>query len=768
MKKPDLKLPVLGQVGLFSFLVITAVAVSLAYLVQEQLTKVVLDQEAKNAVDQVEFVIAPNLTAADYSGILPERLVTLRSLVNSRILGINTVHVKIWNKDGVLVYSDESDLVGKQFPLSDELQQGLAGKTAVNVSASTSVEAFQGGKPQHLFKIYVPIRPRDSNNILGVYESDRDLDALQTQTDNVQRLINVGLGVGFLVLYIMFFLIVRGVSLDLMRRNRDNQELYALEQRRSRQMQIINEAGRQLYAVLDLDLLLREILRLITERFRYDRASIHLVRGDQIVPSEMRGFTPELWERAQEVLRSHINGEELISQVVSSGRSALVSDVSADSRWTVLGSEDSTRSVAVIPMIARGKVAGAIVVASDTLNAFEPSDMTVLELVAAQSAIAVENAELYQAELRNVRKLNALQTIDHAISATLELKQTLGILIERAIDHLGQRNAGGFVALVEPGSSQLKLAATHNLSETFAERFVLEVGESIAEQVVEDGVPHVVAHVAADSRIKYKDLIALEKFQSLMAVPLAVDGKSIGALAIYTRQTHEFSNEETDFFVTLGTQAVIAVQNAQLYEKTRDQAVSLAKLAQQLEESYINTLAAMSAALDLRDRETEGHSQRVSDLTVKLATSLGMTDEQELRDIRYGSLLHDVGKIGISDSILLKAGALSTGERVEMKKHPEFGADILRGVKFLEGALPVVLYHQERWDGSGYPKGLKGEEIPWAARIFAVIDVYDALASDRPYRQSMSRSYALDYVRSNRGILFDSQVVDKFVEIIAG
>ena len=764
---PRLRLSLVQQVSVLGLIVIAAIGLGLAYLLQQQLTEIALEQEANSAIDQVDFVIAPNLTAADFSGLSPERFAMFDSLVRGRIIGMHIVRVKIWNKDGVLVYSDEKDLIGQKFPLSDELTDALGGKTAMDVSALTKTEnVSERGIGPRLFEIYVPVSPRDSSSVLGAYEIYHDLDVLQPQIDSVQRLVYVTLGIGFVGLYIALVLIVGGASRELVRRNRENRELYEIEQKRSRQMQIINEAGRQLSSVLELDQLLGDILRLMTERFRYTHASIYLIRDDKIVPTRVNGMTQDMWEHAQRFFFAKVGGEGLISQAAAGGQIVSIGDVKIDSRWQFLGGSDSTRSVVVVPMITRGKVIGVLVVASNLPNAFETSDVAVLELIAAQSAIALENAQLYDATRRNLRKLDALRTIDHAISATLELKETLGILIERAIEHLGQKNAAGLVALTESDNKTLKIAGVRNLSAKFIENFGVRVGESIVGHVVEDGIPRVVSDLASDPRTRSQNLREQEQLESLIAVPMRVEGRTIGVLAIYTRQSHKFSDEETDFFTTLGGQAAIAAQNAQLYERTKSQATSLAQLAEQLQESYVQTLAAMCAALDLRDHETEGHSLRVTDMTVKLANAIGIHDDQQLRDLRFGAMLHDVGKIGVSDTILLKPDSLTESEWVEMKKHPGYGANMLRDIHFLEGAVPIVLYHQERWDGSGYPKRLKGEEIPLSARIFAVADVYDALTSERPYRKPMTGQAAREYVCSQSGIWFDPQVVDQFEKLI--
>lgn len=181
--------------------------------------------------------------------------------------------------------------------------------------------------------------------------------------------------------------------------------------------------------------------------------------------------------------------------------------------------------------------------------------------------------------------------------------------------------------------------------------------------------------------------------------------------------------------------------------------------------AYDDTIEGWSRALDLRDRETEGHTQRVTDLTLRMAQRMGM-DEQQLTHLRRGALLHDIGKMGIPDSILLKPGSLDDAEWEIMRKHPQYAYDMLYPILYLRPALEIPYYHHEKWDGCGYPHGLSGERIPLAARVFAVADVWDALTSDRPYRPAWSKEKALEYIRSQAGSHFDPQVVKIFFEII--
>ncbi|MBL8061487.1 MAG: HD domain-containing protein, partial [Anaerolineales bacterium] len=212
-------------------------------------------------------------------------------------------------------------------------------------------------------------------------------------------------------------------------------------------------------------------------------------------------------------------------------------------------------------------------------------------------------------------------------------------------------------------------------------------------------------------------------------------------------------------------QAAIALERSLLLVESRRQAAEIKAAYNTLEATYDQTLASLTSALDARDRETEGHSLRVTHLAVKLGETLGYTPEQ-LKILERGSLLHDIGKIGISDTILHKPGPLSEDEWKIMRLHPDIGARIVEGIPFLQDTIPLIRHHQERWDGTGYPGGLAGENIPALARLFSVIDAFDALTSNRPYRTKITVEEALNYLQEQAGILFDPVIVDSFATLI--
>ena len=236
-------------------------------------------------------------------------------------------------------------------------------------------------------------------------------------------------------------------------------------------------------------------------------------------------------------------------------------------------------------------------------------------------------------------------------------------------------------------------------------------------------------------------------------------GEVKGVLELFHRETLNIDEEWEKFVQSLATQAAIAIENSSLLD-------GFQKANLELSLGIDATLEGWARTLELRDQETEGHSQRAVDLAVRLAREMGVPF-QDIIHIRRGALLHDIGKIGIPDSILLKPGKLDDEEWAIMKQHPIYAYNALKDIDFLKPALAIPHAHHEKWDGSGYPRGLKGEEIPLAARVFAIIDVYDALGSDRPYRDAWTHDKIIDYLGSQAGSHFDPEVAEKFIEMIS-
>jgi putative nucleotidyltransferase with HDIG domain len=219
-----------------------------------------------------------------------------------------------------------------------------------------------------------------------------------------------------------------------------------------------------------------------------------------------------------------------------------------------------------------------------------------------------------------------------------------------------------------------------------------------------------------------------------------------------------FSDNEIRLLKAIGEFTASAIHRADLFEQTSQQ-------AKELQQAYNSTLEGWALALELRDKETQGHSVRIANLTLKLARRMGIP-ETEMEKIRRGALLHDIGKLGVPDTILLKHGTLTADEWTTMQKHPTYAFEMLSQIKYFKDSIDIPYYHHEWWDGSGYPQGLEGEQIPLSARIFSIVDVWDALTSDRPYRDAWKKNEALAHIINQAGTHFDPEVVNEFIKMI--
>jgi HD-GYP domain-containing protein (c-di-GMP phosphodiesterase class II) len=255
-----------------------------------------------------------------------------------------------------------------------------------------------------------------------------------------------------------------------------------------------------------------------------------------------------------------------------------------------------------------------------------------------------------------------------------------------------------------------------------------------------------------------QSLLGGEGFITYYAVPLVAKGEFKGVLELFHRSTHRATQDWMDFLQSLAAQAAIAIDNAALFDH-------LQRANLELSLAYDATIEGWSRALELRDRETQGHALRVVELSMRLARRLGIP-EKEMVHVRRGVLLHDIGKMGIPDSILLKPGPLNEEEWVVMRRHPEYAYNLLAPIRHLTPALDIPYCHHERWNGSGYPRGLNGVQIPLTARMFAVVDIWDALLSYRPYRDAWPRERVEAYLREQAGKTLDPEVVEVFLKMV--
>jgi PAS domain S-box-containing protein/putative nucleotidyltransferase with HDIG domain len=363
-----------------------------------------------------------------------------------------------------------------------------------------------------------------------------------------------------------------------------------------------------------------------------------------------------------------------------------------------------------------------------------------------------------EAHLRvQLDRLAALRKVDMTITSTLDLRVTFDVLLEQVVSTLGVDAAA--ILLYNPELQVLEYAGARGFTTNLIQQSSIPLGKGLAGKTAAQMKVLVVPSLEeSEDHPLRQDMLAQEGFIAYLGMPLVAKGEIKGVLEIFHRSRLPANPDWHQYLEALAIQAAIATDNMKLYE-------DLQRNTQELSLAYDATLAGWSRAMELRDQETDGHSQRVTELATQLARKLGVQNS-DLMHLRRGTLLHDIGKMGVPDSILFKPGPLSSEEWDTMRMHPIYAFEMLAPISFLRPALDIPYSHHERWDGSGYPRGLKGTQIPLSARIFAVVDVWDALRSDRPYRPAWPVTRVRQYLRERAGKHFDPEVVAAFLEMM--
>jgi putative nucleotidyltransferase with HDIG domain len=371
------------------------------------------------------------------------------------------------------------------------------------------------------------------------------------------------------------------------------------------------------------------------------------------------------------------------------------------------------------------------------------------------SLIRISSAVANQMVVRD-RQVDALTSVGSMINSSLGLDVVLSEVMDKLIA-LMHAERGFLMLKTGDGKLEVRIARGMEKVDLSEERFA--ISSTIASRVANSGEAILTTNAQEDPRFSDQTSIAAHRLLSILCVPLKIKEELIGVMYVDNRiHSGIFKPNDLELVTSFANQAAIAIENARLID-------GLKESNNELETAYQATLEGWVRALDLRDRETEGHTQRVTALTEKLARKLEL-DDTELIHVRRGALLHDIGKMAIPDGILLKPGDLSPEERMIVQKHPVYAYEMLKPIKFLSTALDIPYCHHEKWDGTGYPRGLRGEAIPLAARIFTVVDVWDALISDRPYRKGLMPKDIRRYISNQAGAYFDPTIVEAFLSLV--
>jgi len=356
---------------------------------------------------------------------------------------------------------------------------------------------------------------------------------------------------------------------------------------------------------------------------------------------------------------------------------------------------------------------------------------------------------------RQLQRLSALHSIDAAITSSFDLNVVLSVILRQITGQLGVDAAD--ILLLSQQTSRLEFAAGHGFRMMTFQHAAVMIGQGYAgTAALERRTVSVPTLDDQQAGFLFTPGLAREKFASYYAIPLIAKGQVNGVLEIYHRSILKPADDWFEFLATLAGQTALAIDSASLFHDLQRSNIELTM-------AYDAVIESWSRALELSGRENQEHTQLVAQWTVQLASALHV-DEKDLNDLRRGALLHDIGKLVIPENILNKPGPLDDLEWEITKRHPRQAYELLSPIKQLAAALDIPRYHHERWDGSGYPDGLRGEQIPLSARIFAVVDVHDALISARLYRPAWTKQAARAYIQEQSGKLFDPLVAKVFLQ----
>ncbi len=468
-----------------------------------------------------------------------------------------------------------------------------------------------------------------------------------------------------------------------------------------------------------------------------------LVLPGEFSPPGGASHCPEEWAQSQIAL---------LRRVITTRQPFFLPDWAAAQE--VAGVSVPAAPVIFAPFIVGVQARGGLILCSPCLD---EESIPVVQSFAGQVAGVLENLRLSIETQKKIGQMASLRRIDTAISASMELNLTLQIIMEETLHQLGVDAVD--VLLLDSNLHSLTCRAASGFSSPFSPARTVMLHNSLAGEVVLSRRPKLLPNLAeveipkADAR-----WCESERFQACFMRPLVSKGNVKGVFEVFLRHPFDPSQGWLDFYQTLTGQVAIAVESALLLSGLQESTMHLTL-------AYDETLEGWARTLELRDNETKGHSIRVTETTIDLARAYGLPEEQ-IAHIRRGALLHDIGKMGIPDSILHKPGPLDDDEWEIMRQHPVLAYRLLSPIEYLRPALDIPYCHHEKWDGSGYPRGLQETEIPLAARLFAIVDVWDALSNDRPYRRAWPWEKVRAYLAEQSGKHFDPQVVPIFLNMM--
>jgi GAF domain-containing protein len=412
-----------------------------------------------------------------------------------------------------------------------------------------------------------------------------------------------------------------------------------------------------------------------------------------------------------------------------------------------------------LPMVVRDQVLGAVFIArTQNYPPFSEEEIAIIREMISHAALVVSHIKLFDESLdmavEMAKRIDIILTLDEinkAISSSLSHKK----IVETAIHSIERIIQCELVTVFGEEKGELVVAASHSSGSTVPSLLkagAILKGRALARTAFAKVKSSYIPYLSRSNRLPPFDKeLALAGIESLLAIPLISKDKAKGVLMLGNSQGGRFVKEDAFAIEKIASQMAVALENARLYEEMRS--------------LFINTVASLANAIDAKSPWTKGHSERVMQLSAIIAKEMGFDDAMVER-VRLGGLLHDIGKIGIIEALLEKPTSLDEDEFPPVRLHPDKGVAILAPINQLQDVLPGILHHHERYDGTGYPRGLKGKEIPLEARIITVADSFDAMVSERPYKKGYSTTAALVELRKHAGSQFDPEVVESFCHYI--